>query len=109
MFPIYMTLCTFCVNTDEIDGHFAMYPTDGKKFYIVDAGLTFNSPYPLLLRPQRAVDILISFEFSARERDEGPLFEVPNMHTFVSACTFNVLDLQKNCNVMCMDLVTDYS
>uniref|UniRef100_F7AHA3 Phospholipase A2 n=1 Tax=Ciona intestinalis TaxID=7719 RepID=F7AHA3_CIOIN len=37
-----------------------------KKVHLVDAGLTFNSPYPCILRPQRAVDLIISFDFSGR-------------------------------------------
>ena len=40
-----------------------------KRMYVVDAGLEFNSPYPPLLRPQRAVDMYFSFEFSARKKD----------------------------------------
>lgn len=40
-----------------------------KKLFIVDSGLAFNSPYPLLLRPQRAVDIYLSFDFSMRKTD----------------------------------------
>ncbi|XP_058949865.2 cytosolic phospholipase A2 isoform X1 [Pocillopora verrucosa] len=40
-----------------------------KRIYLVDSGLLFNSPYPPLLRPQRNVDIFLSFDFSAREKD----------------------------------------
>ena len=47
-----------------------------KKLYVVDGGLTFNSPYPLLLRPQRQVDIILSFDFSARPTDDTPPFKV---------------------------------
>lgn len=43
---------------------------------MVDAGLTFNSPFPLVLRPQRAVDIILSFDFSARPGDQSPPFKV---------------------------------
>ena len=41
-----------------------------KKLFIVDSGLAFNSPFPLLLRPQRAVDIYLSFDFSQRKNDD---------------------------------------
>ena len=44
--------------------------------YMIDAGVIMNSPYPLLLRPQRAVDIILSFDFSAREKENEELFEV---------------------------------
>ena len=53
-----------------------MHPTNLKRMYVVDGGLTFNSPYPLLLRPQRNVDLLLSFDFSARPSDSSPPFKV---------------------------------
>ncbi|KAL9969386.1 hypothetical protein ACROYT_G021596 [Oculina patagonica] len=46
-----------------------------KRIYLVDSGLVFNSPYPLLLRPQRDVDIYLSFDFSAREKDDVLSFQ----------------------------------
>ncbi|KAK6194956.1 hypothetical protein SNE40_000480 [Patella caerulea] len=60
---------------DEFDGIFEMHPTNIKHIYMVDAGLTFNSPYPLVLRPQRGVDIILSFDFSARPSDCTPPFK----------------------------------
>ena len=53
-----------------------LHPTNVKHLYMVDAGLTFNSPYPPVLRRQRAVDIILSFDFSARPSDSTPAFEV---------------------------------
>lgn len=47
-----------------------------KKIHIVDSGLTYNLPYPLILRPQRGVDLIISFDFSARPSDSSPPFKV---------------------------------
>ena len=49
--------------------------TKRKRMFVVDSGLLFNSPYPPLLRPQRGVDLYISFDFSARKKDltENPL------------------------------------
>jgi predicted acylesterase/phospholipase RssA len=64
------------VFSDQFDGIFELYPTTMKKLYVVDGGLTFNSPYPLLLRPQRQVDIILSFDFSARPTDDTPPFKV---------------------------------
>lgn len=56
-------------------GMYEMHPTNVKHLYVVDAGLTFNSPYPLVLRPQREVDIVLSFDFSARPSDSTPPFK----------------------------------
>ena len=50
--------------------------TEAKRMYVVDSGLMFNSPYPLLLRPQRHVDIFLSFDFSARDKDDEMPFKV---------------------------------
>ncbi|XP_045199096.2 cytosolic phospholipase A2-like isoform X2 [Mercenaria mercenaria] len=62
-------------GTDQFDGIFEMYPTSIKKLYVVDGGLSFNSPFPLLLRPQRGVDLILSFDFSARGSDTTPPFK----------------------------------
>ena len=50
-----------------------------KRIYLVDSGLVFNSPYPLLLRPERDVDIFLSFDFSARDKDDGMPFQVSEL------------------------------
>ncbi|XP_071163311.1 cytosolic phospholipase A2-like isoform X2 [Mytilus edulis] len=62
-------------DTDDFDGIHELHPTNVKHLYMVDAGLTFNSPFPLVLRPQRAVDIILSFDFSARPGDQSPPFK----------------------------------
>ncbi|XP_053380561.1 cytosolic phospholipase A2-like [Mercenaria mercenaria] len=59
---------------NQFDEIFDMYPTSSKKLYVVDAGLAFNSPYPLLLRPQRGVNLILSFEYSSRDHDKTSLF-----------------------------------
>ncbi|XP_060561359.1 cytosolic phospholipase A2-like [Ruditapes philippinarum] len=51
-----------------------MNPTDAEKMYLVDAGLAFNSPFPLILRPEREVDLILSFDFSERESDKADPF-----------------------------------
>nr|XP_022287822.1 cytosolic phospholipase A2-like isoform X3 [Crassostrea virginica] len=61
--------------SDDFDGLLELHPTNIKRLYMVDAGLTFNSPYPLVLRPQRAVEIILSFDFSARPSDTTPPFK----------------------------------
>ncbi|KAG7279422.1 hypothetical protein CRUP_024241, partial [Coryphaenoides rupestris] len=63
---------------DEVDAFVRIYePLDvkSKKIHIVDSGLTYNLPYPLILRPQRGVDLIISFDFSARPSDSSPPFK----------------------------------
>ena len=47
-----------------------------RHIYLVDSGLVFNSPYPPLLRPEREVDVFLSFDFSARNRDVEFPFQV---------------------------------
>lgn len=62
--------------SDPFSKIFEMYPTSMKKLYVVDGGLTFNSPFPLVLRPQREVDLILSFDFSARPSDTALPFKV---------------------------------
>lgn len=66
------------VDSDMDFGASCRYkPLDNKakKLFIVDSGLSFNSPYPLLLRPQRAVDVYLSFDFSQRTTDSTQPFK----------------------------------
>ncbi|GAB6032190.1 Cytosolic phospholipase A2 zeta, variant 2 [Chamberlinius hualienensis] len=59
----------------EFKGTHEALSTENKTLYLVDGGLTFNSPYPLLLRPQRGVDVFLSFDFSARPSDNTQPFK----------------------------------
>ncbi|XP_062994317.1 cytosolic phospholipase A2 gamma-like [Elgaria multicarinata webbii] len=38
--------------------------SDKEDFHLVDAGLAINSAYPLVLRPEREVKLILSFDFS---------------------------------------------
>lgn len=38
---------------------------DKEQIHLIDAGLEINSPYPLVLRPYRKVDLILSFDFSS--------------------------------------------
>jgi len=60
----------------EFDCIYEPLDVKSKKIHVVDSGLTFNLPYPLILRPQRGVDLIISFDFSARPSDSSPPFKV---------------------------------
>ncbi len=52
---------------------------DTDLLYMVDAGVTINCPFPVLLRPQRNVDLIICFNFDSRETDfDSDIFEVHN-------------------------------
>ncbi|KAL3846622.1 hypothetical protein ACJMK2_017597 [Sinanodonta woodiana] len=61
--------------SEYFEAAFEMHPTNVKHLHMADAGLTFNSPYPLILRPQRGVDIILSFDFSARPSDTSLPFK----------------------------------
>ena len=52
------------------------FPLSAKRIALVDGGLAFNSPFPPLLRPERDVDIFLSFDFSKRKEDLEFPFEV---------------------------------
>ena len=80
-FPLLSPWLTFvCLfwktEADDVEEAADQLATEAKRIYLVDSGLVFNSPYPLLLRPQRAVDIFLSFDFSAREKDDEMPFKV---------------------------------
>uniref|UniRef100_A0A3P8YX22 Phospholipase A2 n=1 Tax=Esox lucius TaxID=8010 RepID=A0A3P8YX22_ESOLU len=62
-------------DPDEFAGIYEPLDVKSKKIHIVDSGLTYNLPYPLILRPQRGVDLIISFDFSARPSDSSPPFK----------------------------------
>lgn len=69
-------------DPDEFEQIYEPLDVKSKKIHIVDSGLTFNLPYPLILRPQRGVDLIISFDFSARPSDSSPPFKVSNIVIF---------------------------
>ncbi|XP_051954449.1 cytosolic phospholipase A2-like isoform X2 [Xyrauchen texanus] len=83
----YVTLSPFAEplsgTEDEVDAVTDPFEFDcihepldlkSRKIHVVDSGLTFNLPFPLILRPQRGVDLIISFDFSARPSDSSPPF-----------------------------------
>jgi hypothetical protein len=74
-------------DPDEFERIYEPLDVKSKKIHVVDSGLTFNLPYPLILRPQRGVDLIISFDFSARPSDTSPPFKVrrtmPRVHPTV--------------------------
>ncbi|XP_067273850.1 cytosolic phospholipase A2 isoform X3 [Pseudorasbora parva] len=66
----------------EFDRIYEPLDVKSKKIHVVDSGLTFNLPYPLILRPQRGVDLIISFDFSARPSDSSPPFKIGGGRSF---------------------------
>ena len=53
-----------------------LFPSKKKEVMLADAGIVLNTPYPLALRPERRCDVIISFDFSSREKDDMNPFEV---------------------------------
>ncbi|XP_061634889.1 cytosolic phospholipase A2-like isoform X3 [Phyllopteryx taeniolatus] len=62
-------------DPDEFDRIYEPLDVKSKKIHVVDSGLTYNLPYPLILRPQRGIDLIVSFDFSARPSDSSPPFK----------------------------------
>lgn len=75
LYPISPFSPTTPSDEQEFKGTHEALSTEHKTLYLVDSGLTFNSPYPLLLRPQRGVELFLSFDFSARPSDQTPPFK----------------------------------
>lgn len=71
----FFTITIFS-DPDEFDRIYEPLDVKSKKIHVVDSGLTYNLPYPLILRQQRGVDLIISFDFSARPSDSSPPFKV---------------------------------
>ena len=60
-----------------------------RSIMMVDAGLEFNSPYPAVLGHHRSADVLLSFDFSARDHDDSFPFKVrsaSNLNTIALIC-----------------------
>lgn len=59
---------TVLIPVHLTDGHPDACPnqlTPMKDFLsLVDGGFAINSPFPLILQPQRAVDLIVSFDYS---------------------------------------------
>uniref|UniRef100_A0A8C3A5R6 Phospholipase A2 n=1 Tax=Cyclopterus lumpus TaxID=8103 RepID=A0A8C3A5R6_CYCLU len=62
-------------DPDEFNRIYEPLDVKSKKIHVVDSGLTYNLPYPLILRTQRGVNLIISFDFSARPSDSSPPFK----------------------------------
>jgi hypothetical protein len=60
----------------DFKGYRESMQTDDKKIYLVDSGLSFNLPFPIALRPQREIELYITFDFSSRKTDCTPPFRV---------------------------------
>ena len=68
-FPVTMLSLLEMPNIEEeneFDQLNDIIPQEKKVLHIVDGGLAMNLPFPPILRPQRAVDIIISFDFTSR-------------------------------------------
>ena len=66
----------FSISDSGFKGYRESMKTDDKKIYLVDSGLSFNLPFPIALRPQREIELYITFDFSSRKTDDTPPFRV---------------------------------
>ncbi|XP_071160118.1 cytosolic phospholipase A2-like isoform X3 [Mytilus edulis] len=65
-----------CHKQRETNPLFENYlKNDTEELCLIDAGLAFNSPYPLLFKPGRDVDLILSFDFTDRKKDSNDPFE----------------------------------
>ncbi|XP_052104753.1 cytosolic phospholipase A2-like isoform X2 [Mytilus californianus] len=65
-----------CLLQGETNPLFENYlKNDIEKLCLIDAGLAFNSPYPLLFKPGRDVDLILSFDFTDRKKDSNDPFK----------------------------------
>lgn len=67
-----------------IDADFSDAAGKEKTMCIVDSGIAFNSPYPALLRAERKVELILSFDFSQRGGDNEPPFKVSSSNHSVN-------------------------
>lgn len=67
----------------DFKGYRESMKTDEKKIYLVDSGLSFNLPFPLMLRPQRGIKLYITMDFSSRHSDSTPPFRVRTRSHFI--------------------------
>lgn len=44
-----------------------------KTICVVDSGIAFNSPYPTVIRTERGVDLILSFDFTQRDGGDNEL------------------------------------
>lgn len=72
----FFQLKTFETGEKELSRMDATISSKKKTVMLIDAGLAFNTPYPLLLRPERRCDVIISFDFSWRDEHDMMPFEV---------------------------------
>lgn len=60
--------CTKRSTCPYADTHLDAFPNQltpmRDQLYLVDGGFAINSPFPLSLQPQRAVDLILSFDYS---------------------------------------------
>lgn len=76
-------LCTLdCLIGTHLDAFPNQLTPMEESLYLVDGGFSINSPFPLVLQPERDVDVILSFNFSW----EAP-FEVRDVaeHYYVKA------------------------
>ncbi|XP_065340646.1 cytosolic phospholipase A2-like [Cloeon dipterum] len=74
-FPMSPLSPTNADDAIDFKGFYEQTKSSAKRMLIVDAGLNINIPFPALLRPQRGVDMYLSFDFTNRDSDSTPPFK----------------------------------
>lgn len=61
----YSYLCYLeCLLGTHLDAFPNQLTPMEESLYLVDGGFSINSPFPLVLQPERDVDVILSFNFS---------------------------------------------
>lgn len=53
-----------CLTGTDVDAFPNRLTPMEESLYLVDGGFSINSPFPLVLEPERDVDVILSFNFS---------------------------------------------
>lgn len=53
------------ITENDINSMKTVIDNKREALMLTDAGIAFNSPYPLVLHPARKIELILSFEFSA--------------------------------------------
>ena len=102
-------LLVLFIEAEQVTDTAYQLAAKAKRIYLVDSGLLFNSPYPPLLRPERDVDIFLSFDFSAREKDNEISFHVINWISFVDQIlNFDQHFAPMNFKILCVSVLNSW-
>jgi phospholipase A2 len=79
------------------DEDFTDGPGKDKTMCIVDSGIAFNSPFPAMLRPERKVELILSFDFSQRDGGDKELPFKVSVFQYYIAVVWKRISTNKQC------------